>query len=126
MVAYTTKKKKLHIFCSSWKKRRSIKPLRYEVRVCLANRFQMLRIQCDQRNDSSNMLWGESAYYLVCYHSGRPLAFLPPSRALGGALFMESTAMYCPQVCNELVNHGRVRILATGTLILCTGGVWGS
>ena len=41
-------------------------------------------------------------------------------RALGGALFIESTAMYCPQVCSELVSHGQVRILATGTLILCT------
>ena len=41
-------------------------------------------------------------------------------RALGGALFIESTVMYCPRVCSELVNQGQVRILATGTLILST------
>ena len=47
-----------------------------------------------------------------CYH------IVP--RALGGALYIESTAMYCSQVCSELVNQGQVRILATGTLILST------
>ena len=41
-------------------------------------------------------------------------------RALGGALFTESTVMYCPQVCSELVNQGQVRILTIGTLILST------
>ena len=41
-------------------------------------------------------------------------------RALGRALFIESIAMYCPQVCSELVNHSQVRILATGTFILFT------
>ena len=41
-------------------------------------------------------------------------------RALGGALFIEVTAMYCPQVCSELVNHGQVRILATETLFIHT------
>ena len=41
-------------------------------------------------------------------------------RALSIALYIESTAMYCPQVCSELVNHGQVRILATGILILST------
>ena len=43
-------------------------------------------------------------------------------KALGRALYIESTDLYCPQVCSELVNHGQVRILATGTLILSTGG----
>ena len=42
------------------------------------------------------------------------------SRALGGALFIESTTMYCPQMCSELVNHSQVRILATGTLFIHT------
>ena len=36
--------------------------------------------------------------------------------------FTESIAMYCPQVCSELVNQGQVRILATGTLISSTYG----
>ena len=43
-------------------------------------------------------------------------------RALSRALFIESTAMYCPQVCSELVSQGQVRILATGMLILSTNG----
>ena len=43
-------------------------------------------------------------------------------RALGGTLFIESTAVYCPQVCSELLSHGQGRILATGTLILSTEG----
>ena len=47
-----------------------------------------------------------------CYH------VMP--RALGRALFIESRATYCPQVCSELVIQGQVRILATGTLILST------
>ena len=32
-------------------------------------------------------------------------------RALGGALYVESIAMYCPHVHSELVNQGQVRIL---------------
>ena len=44
-------------------------------------------------------------------------------RALVRALYIEPTAMYCPQVCSELVNQGQVRILATGTLILSTLGL---
>ena len=59
-----------------------------------------------------------------CHHSSLCSALLQPCslatmshRALGRALYIETTAMYCPQVCSELVNQGQVRILATGTLI---------
>ena len=41
-------------------------------------------------------------------------------RALSRALYIKPTAMYCPQVCSELVNQGQVRIRATETLILST------
>ena len=57
---------------------------------------------------------------LLCSHAAlQPCHHFMP-RALGGALYIESTAMYCPQVCSELVNQGQVSILATGTLILST------
>ena len=34
-----------------------------------------------------------------------------------------STAMYCPQVCSELVSQGQMKILATGSLLLSTVGL---
>ena len=41
-------------------------------------------------------------------------------RAVGRALYRESTAMHCPQVCSEPATQGQVRILATAPLILPT------
>ena len=59
-----------------------------------------------------------------CHHSSLCSALLQPCscatvfpRALGRAL-------YCPQVCSELVNQGQVRILATGTFTLYTESIW--
>ena len=50
-------------------------------------------------------------------------AAVPPCHAQSTSrtlYYIESTAMYCPQVCSELANQGQVRILATGTFILST------
>ena len=57
---------------------------------------------------------------LLCSPAALQLCHHVVPRALGRALYIESSAMYCPQVCSELVNQGQVRILATGTLILST------
>ena len=62
-----------------------------------------------------------------CHHSSLCSVFLQPCsratvspRPLGGALYIESIATYCPHVCSEQADQGQVGILATRTFILST------